>query len=53
MIDLLDRLAPFTEPTLVVRDDTPRFSLAEDSASSLAAKVRDRNKEGVPDDGRP
>ncbi len=25
-IDFLDRLAPFSEPTLIVRDDTPRFS---------------------------
>ena len=25
MIDLLDRLAPFTEPTLILRDDEPRF----------------------------
>lgn len=27
MIDMLDRLAPFTEPTLVVRDEEPRFVL--------------------------
>ncbi|MCP4037761.1 MAG: nitrous oxide reductase family maturation protein NosD [bacterium] len=26
-IDMLDRLAPFTEPTLVVRDEQPRFEL--------------------------
>jgi nitrous oxidase accessory protein len=25
MIDMLDRLAPFTEPTLIVRDEEPRF----------------------------
>jgi nitrous oxidase accessory protein len=25
MIDLLDRLAPFSEPTLIVRDEDPRF----------------------------
>ncbi|MBW2386816.1 MAG: nitrous oxide reductase family maturation protein NosD [Deltaproteobacteria bacterium] len=25
VIDMLDRLAPFTEPTLVVRDEEPRF----------------------------
>jgi nitrous oxidase accessory protein len=25
MIDMLDRLAPFTEPTLVLRDEEPRF----------------------------
>jgi nitrous oxidase accessory protein len=28
MIDLLDRLAPFTEPTLVLRDVDPRFVLS-------------------------
>ncbi len=27
VIDFLDRLAPFTQPTLVVRDETPRFTL--------------------------
>jgi nitrous oxidase accessory protein len=27
VIDLLDRLAPFTEPTLIVRDEEPRFRL--------------------------
>lgn len=27
VIDMLDRLAPFSEPTLVVRDDSPRFVL--------------------------
>jgi len=25
-IDFLDRLAPFTDPTLILRDDSPRFS---------------------------
>jgi nitrous oxidase accessory protein len=29
-IDFLDRLAPFTEPTLVVRDEAPRFELRGD-----------------------
>jgi nitrous oxidase accessory protein len=34
VIDMLDRLAPFTEPTLVVRDEAPRFSLAERALGS-------------------
>lgn len=35
VIDFLDRLAPFTEPTLLVRDDAPRFTLkwAEESGN--------------------
>jgi nitrous oxidase accessory protein len=28
-IDFLDRLAPFAEPTMILRDTTPRFALAE------------------------
>ena len=24
-LDFLDRLAPFSEPTLILRDETPRF----------------------------
>ena len=31
-IDFLDRLAPFSEPTLVVRDDTPRFQPPQEPA---------------------
>jgi nitrous oxidase accessory protein len=27
VIDFLDRLAPFSEPTLILRDETPRFDL--------------------------
>jgi nitrous oxidase accessory protein len=38
MIDMLDRLAPFSEPTLVVRDEEPRF-------------VADRMRGGSHDDG--
>jgi nitrous oxidase accessory protein len=34
VIDMLDRLAPFTEPTLVVRDEAPRFSLTERALGS-------------------
>ena len=34
MIDMLDRLAPFIEPTLVLRDDAPRF-LFEDPHGGL------------------
>ncbi len=37
MIDMLDRLAPFTEPTLVLRDEEPRF-------------VAKRHQGGLPDD---
>jgi nitrous oxidase accessory protein len=28
-IDFLDRLAPFTEPTMILRDSTPRFARSE------------------------
>ncbi len=31
-IDMLDRLAPFMEPTLVVRDEEPRFELETDGS---------------------
>ena len=31
-IDFLDRLAPFSEPTLVLRDDTPRFEPPQEPA---------------------
>jgi nitrous oxidase accessory protein len=34
VIDMLDRLAPFTEPTLVVRDEEPRF-VADDAPGGL------------------
>lgn len=30
VIDFLDRLAPFSEPTLIVRDEAPLFALAAD-----------------------
>jgi nitrous oxidase accessory protein len=29
VIDFLDRLAPFTEPTMILRDSAPQFTLAE------------------------
>ena len=29
VIDFLDRLAPFTEPTMILRDSAPRFTLVE------------------------
>ncbi|MCP4039432.1 MAG: nitrous oxide reductase family maturation protein NosD [bacterium] len=34
VIDILDRLAPFTEPTLVLRDDQPRFVIDDDPGGS-------------------
>jgi len=35
VIDLLDRLAPFSEPTLIVRDDEPRFRVDPPSGDRL------------------
>jgi nitrous oxidase accessory protein len=32
VIDFLDRLAPFSEPTLVLRDDVPRFEPPQEAA---------------------
>jgi hypothetical protein len=34
VIDMLDRLAPFTEPTLVLRDEEPRF-VADDAPGGI------------------
>jgi nitrous oxidase accessory protein len=35
VIDFLDRLAPFSEPTLILRDAAPRFERPQGSGSQF------------------